>query len=300
MFWAASPAALQEGRGFSTYVTQLFNQPENLFRYPKCIISATSEQCQVDIYALDFMAPAIILVLTLVISAGGRESSFFISSERVPARLWGRRGLAAESFWRPRASPLLPAPARPAAVTLVKIVVMVVIFATAFTQANPSYLRPDGNFFTPEWGVDGVFKAMATLFFTFIGFDAITNAAEEVCAGEEVCCAGPRRRRRLTAPATGCAQVDDISYLPWALVGSVLLAGVLYVVMSLSLVMMVPYTALIVPATGNCFKCTTPSSFLLSTDLAFTKAFKCLGPRLSDLRTRAARPGSPRTCRWSI
>ena len=74
-----SPTPLQEGRGFSTYVTQLFNQPENLFRYPKCAILAASDQCAKDIYALDFMAPAIILVLTLIISAGGRESSFFIS-----------------------------------------------------------------------------------------------------------------------------------------------------------------------------------------------------------------------------
>ncbi|KAG5000061.1 hypothetical protein JHK87_021133 [Glycine soja] len=58
--------------------------------------------------------------------------------------------------------------------TIVHCLVIVFIIVAGLINANPQNLTP----FTP-FGVRGVFKASAVLFFAFIGFDAVATMAEE-------------------------------------------------------------------------------------------------------------------------
>lgn len=78
--------------------------------------------------------------------------------------------------------------------------------------ANPANMDP----FFGEFGWRGVFNGAAIVFFSYIGFDAICNTAEEV--------KNPKRD------------------LPIGLIGSLSVVTALYVLASLAIVLMVPYT----------------------------------------------------------
>lgn len=77
--------------------------------------------------------------------------------------------------------------------------------------ANPANMEP----FFGEFGWRGVFNGAAIVFFSYIGFDAICNTAEEV--------KNPKRD------------------LPIGLIGSLSVVTALYVLASLAIVLMVPY-----------------------------------------------------------
>lgn len=87
-----------------------------------------------------------------------------------------------------------------AAVTAIKVVLLVFISIVGYTRAGPTcedtsqcvgmscadYCQLQGvssatdPFFDPDFGANGVFLGAAALFFTYTGMDAICNAAEEV------------------------------------------------------------------------------------------------------------------------
>ncbi|MBL2480193.1 amino acid permease, partial [Klebsiella pneumoniae] len=88
----------------------------------------------------------------------------------------------------------------------------------AFIVAGAKYVKPEN--WTPfiPFGYDGIITGAATVFFAFLGFDAIATAAEE----------------------TKKLQCD----LPIGIIGSLLLCTVLYMIVSFVLTGMVPYTQL--------------------------------------------------------
>ena len=63
----------------------------------------------------------------------------------------------------------------PAVITIVHLGLLAFIIIAGFTQANLDNARP----FTPD-GVDGIIDASAQVFFSFVGYDAVANAAVEV------------------------------------------------------------------------------------------------------------------------
>ncbi|MBL1704603.1 amino acid permease, partial [Klebsiella pneumoniae] len=84
--------------------------------------------------------------------------------------------------------------------------------------AGAKYVKPEN--WTPfiPFGYDGIITGAATVFFAFLGFDAIATAAEE----------------------TKKPQRD----LPIGIIGSLLICTVLYMIVSFVLTGMVPYTQL--------------------------------------------------------
>ena len=69
-----------------------------------------------------------------------------------------------------------------AGLTLAKLAVLLTVIVAAFTQADPGHLSP----FTPDAsgggpaGAHATVHAAAVTFLSYLGFDALTNAAEEV------------------------------------------------------------------------------------------------------------------------
>lgn len=96
---------------------------------------------------------------------------------------------------------------------LIKLAVII-----AFIVAGAKYVKPEN--WTPflPFGYDGIIAGAATVFFAFLGFDAIATAAEE----------------------TKKPQRD----LPIGIIGSLLICTVLYIIVSFVLTGMVPYTQL--------------------------------------------------------
>lgn len=96
---------------------------------------------------------------------------------------------------------------------LIKLAVII-----AFIVAGAKYVKPEN--WTPflPFGYDGIITGAATVFFAFLGFDAIATAAEE----------------------TKKPQRD----LPIGIIGSLLICTVLYMLVSFVLTGMVPYTQL--------------------------------------------------------
>ena len=89
-------------------------------------------------------------------------------------------------------------------VVTVNLLTIAIILAAGFPNTN------DGNWhpFVPN-GLDGVFRASSIVFFSYIGFDGVATAAEEV--------KNPQRD------------------LPIGIVGSLFIATILYVLMSLGI-----------------------------------------------------------------
>eukprot|EP00775_Hariotina_reticulata_P003840 gene3840-4097_t len=102
-------------------------------------------------------------------------------------------------------------------VTGAQLIVILIILIVGFIKANPANMSP----FLP-FGVRGIFNGASFVFFSFIGFDCVSTLAEEV-----------------KNPA-----VD----MPVGIVGCITFVGIIYTLMSLCLVMMVPYDQLDVSA----------------------------------------------------
>lgn len=101
---------------------------------------------------------------------------------------------------------------------VVKLVLLTIITAAGFVRTDASNMKD----FLPR-GSTGLFQAMSVLFYSYLGWDTITMAAEEV-----------------QRPA----------HMPWAMVLTVVIAGVYYILTSLGLVLMVPYSVMV--PQGDC------------------------------------------------
>lgn len=97
-------------------------------------------------------------------------------------------------------------------IVFIKLAVILLFVVIGVYHINPANYHP----FFP-YGLTGVFKGSAIIFFAYIGFDALTTAAEEV--------KNPQRA------------------LPIAIVGSLVISSILYIVVSAILNGMLPYTA---------------------------------------------------------
>jgi len=95
-------------------------------------------------------------------------------------------------------------------VVMFKLFVVLLFIAIGVNYINPANYHP----FLP-FGYIGIFKGAAIIFFAYIGFDAITTAAEEV--------KNPQRT------------------FPIAILGSLVIASVLYIIVTVVLNGMVPY-----------------------------------------------------------
>ncbi|MDX5442326.1 MAG: amino acid permease [Hymenobacteraceae bacterium] len=98
---------------------------------------------------------------------------------------------------------------------LLKLIVILLVIAVGAFYVSPDNWSP----FAPN-GITGVLKGVSAVFFAYIGFDAISTTAEE--------CENPKRD------------------LPKAMIISLVVCTVLYVVLALVLTGMVPYTELAV------------------------------------------------------
>lgn len=97
-----------------------------------------------------------------------------------------------------------------AVIVLIKLAVVLLFVTIGLNYINPANYHP----FMP-YGWSGVFKGAAIIFFAYIGFDAITTAAEEVKT--------PQRT------------------IPIAVIGSLLISSILYIAVAAVLNGMVPY-----------------------------------------------------------
>ncbi|MGV8144225.1 MAG: amino acid permease [Methanothermobacter sp.] len=95
-------------------------------------------------------------------------------------------------------------------IVMIKLVVILIFISIGVNYINPANYQP----FLP-YGWTGVFQGAAIIFFAYIGFDAITTAAEEV--------KNPKRT------------------FPIAIIGSLIISTVLYITVTLILNGMVPY-----------------------------------------------------------
>lgn len=95
-------------------------------------------------------------------------------------------------------------------IVIIKLSVLLLFISIGIYYINPANYHP----FLP-YGWSGVFKGAAIIFFAYIGFDAITTAAEEV--------KNPQRT------------------FPIAIIGSLLISSLLYIVVTIILNGMVPY-----------------------------------------------------------
>jgi hypothetical protein len=125
-------------RGFSRYLALLCNQSPVIFLIPMGSSGGY----------VDYMACAVVLVLTLALCIGTRESSAVMT-----------------------------------AATLLKLAMLLALVVVAFTQADARTFAED--FTIPGLGADGVFQGAAFVFFAYSAFDAVCNAAEEVRAPGE-------------------------------------------------------------------------------------------------------------------
>jgi APA family basic amino acid/polyamine antiporter len=97
-----------------------------------------------------------------------------------------------------------------AVIVTIKVAVILIFLMIGVNYVNPTNYTP----FMP-YGWSGVFKGAAIIFFAYIGFDAITTAAEEVKK--------PQRT------------------IPLAIVGSLIISSILYIAVAAVLNGMVPY-----------------------------------------------------------
>jgi basic amino acid/polyamine antiporter, APA family len=95
-------------------------------------------------------------------------------------------------------------------IVIIKLSVILLFISIGINYINPANYHP----FLP-YGWTGVFKGAAIIFFAYIGFDAITTAAEEV--------KNPRKT------------------FPIAIIGSLIISSILYIVVTTILNGMVPY-----------------------------------------------------------
>ncbi|XP_043699639.1 cationic amino acid transporter 1-like isoform X1 [Telopea speciosissima] len=94
--------------------------------------------------------------------------------------------------------------------TIIHVMVIFFIIIAGLTKANTKNYTP----FTP-YGVRGIFKASAVLFFAYVGFDAVATMAEET--------------------------KNPVRDIPIGLVGSILIITIVYCVLAITLCLMQPY-----------------------------------------------------------
>jgi APA family basic amino acid/polyamine antiporter len=103
-------------------------------------------------------------------------------------------------------------------IVVVKVTIVIIVIAVGFSYINPANYHPfipenTGKF--GEFGLSGVMRAAAVVFFAFIGFDAVSTAAQEA-----------RRPQR---------------DMPIGIIGSLIICTVLYVLFARVLTGMVNY-----------------------------------------------------------
>ncbi|KAI3435769.1 hypothetical protein D9Q98_001827 [Chlorella vulgaris] len=125
-------------------------------------------------HGFDIVAAVIIMVMSVLLSLGVRESAWFISG-----------------------------------VTLVKLVLLLIVCVASYTQGSTDNMNPFTN---TVWDADGIFMGSSIIFFSFTGYDAIGNAAEEV---------------------------QNVAHLPWAIMGTVLTSTTIYLMLALGLALMI-------------------------------------------------------------
>jgi APA family basic amino acid/polyamine antiporter len=106
----------------------------------------------------------------------------------------------------------------------VKLVVVVAFIALGAFYVNPAHwhpLIPDNKGTFGEYGLSGILRGSGVVFFAFIGFDAVSTAAQEAQK--------PQRD------------------MPIGILGSLVICTVLYILVSAVLTGLVPYTDLNVP-----------------------------------------------------
>jgi APA family basic amino acid/polyamine antiporter len=108
-----------------------------------------------------------------------------------------------------------------AAIVVIKLAVVLVFIGAGWSYINPANYHP----FVPpntgafgSFGMSGIMMGAGTIFFAYIGFDAVSTAAQE--------CRNPQKD------------------MPIGMIGSLLVCTVLYIVFALVLTGMVPYTKL--------------------------------------------------------
>ncbi len=110
------------------------------------------------------------------------------------------------------------------AIVFVKVAIVLLVIGFGFAFVNPAnwhpLIPPNGGEFG-QFGWSGVARGAAVVFFAYIGFDAVSTAAQEA--------KNPQRD------------------LPIGMLGSLVICTVLYVLMSLVLTGLRPYTELSVP-----------------------------------------------------
>jgi APA family basic amino acid/polyamine antiporter len=112
-----------------------------------------------------------------------------------------------------------------AAIVVIKLAVVVVFIGAGWSYVNPAnyhpFLPPNTGTFG-SFGISGLMMGAGTVFFAYIGFDAVSTAAQE--------CRNPQRD------------------MPIGMFGSLAVCTVLYIVFALVLTGLVPYTKLGVAA----------------------------------------------------
>jgi basic amino acid/polyamine antiporter, APA family len=110
-------------------------------------------------------------------------------------------------------------------IVYVKVAIVLLVIVFGFMHVNPAnwhpFIPPNPTGAFGNFGVGGVFRAAAVVFFAYIGFDAVSTAAQEA--------KNPQRD------------------MPIGMLGSLAFCTVLYVLMSLVMTGLVPYLQLNVP-----------------------------------------------------
>jgi basic amino acid/polyamine antiporter, APA family len=103
-------------------------------------------------------------------------------------------------------------------IVFIKVTIVIVVIAVGFgyiNQANYTPFIPDNTGKFGEFGISGIFQAAAVIFFAYIGFDAVSTAAQEA-----------KRPQR---------------DMPIGIIGSLAICTVLYILFAHVLTGMVPY-----------------------------------------------------------
>lgn len=112
-----------------------------------------------------------------------------------------------------------------AAIVVIKLAVVLVFIGAGWSYVNPAnyhpFLPPNTGTFG-SFGISGLMMGAGTIFFAYIGFDAVSTAAQE--------CRNPQRD------------------MPIGMIGSLVICTVLYILFALVLTGIVPYTKLGVAA----------------------------------------------------
>ncbi len=109
-------------------------------------------------------------------------------------------------------------------IVYIKVAVLLLIIFFGFQYVNPenwSPFIPENTGVFGEFGVSGIIRAAGIVFFAFIGFDAVTTAAQEV--------KNPQRA------------------MPIGILGALAICTLLYLLVTLVMTGLVPYTELNVP-----------------------------------------------------